>query len=123
MPDDHSSSLHAVQIWWHSAHMHMHMHMHVHSRSLHAVQVGATMHMHMHMTHAQVWWHNGWRDAVVRRQLVTDENEPEESGLDYEISFTHFEPPEGKEQSVQFMQFMGGECRLSDCLLHGCMLT
>jgi len=57
----------------------------------------------------QVWWHNGWRDASVKKRIVSDEQENDESGgLDYVVAFTRFEPPEGAEQTVRFLEMMGG---------------
>ena len=43
------------------------------------------------------------------RRLETDENSEEYGGgLDYVVVFDNFEPPEGQDETTQFLQFLGG---------------
>ena len=68
----------------------------------------------------QVWWHSGWRDATVTKRLETDENSEEYGGgLDYVVVFDNFEPPEGQDETLQFLQFMGGVIQVRAAICEG----
>jgi len=61
----------------------------------------------------QVWYHNGWRDALVTArvspaELVRERAEEGGDAREYRIRFIQFEPPEGSPQRGHAMLLMFG---------------